>query len=664
MNSIGDSANCTAPSDPLPTATVSIDPNTALPQVTIDWTPVGGETNFDVLRNIVTTDAYLPIAQDVSVGPIIDRGVEAGMTYNYFVAAVDKTGCAVVSPGANILSVTVSEPDLRIASRTLTEVAGYSDGDGLIEPGERVSVSITLEERGGAAGATSVTATLTGTSSSSPVTNSGPVSFGSIAASSSAAGATSFEVFVGPSEPCGGSVQLTLVSTGNDGCWLDSFLIPLDGSGSCADSASAFVEVDPGSVTVTSSTGDADGIADNCETTTVSYDLRNNGSLSSGAASATVTTLDPGVTLSPSPSCSVADLGPGASTTCSFTFSLGGATSAGVPFTLTADSAANPAPSVLDITLPSESNQPSYTTLSYGFNGTFDGWGGMAWDVSNVRSSEGSHSVHSGSTTQNNICGRLTSPTFLLDPSATSTLSFDTFIDIEPITDQWYDRSNIHIIDVATGQHLEIAPSSGPAYNASGNVQVGLCHISNQDAWGGDLQGFNTATFDLSSLAGRQIRVEFNYETDEGDDREGIYIDDVILTNATDDVVPADPQSDACLLPEVSQPAAGVPFDVVELAGGVCEFSWEDLGPGLQYNIYSGTAGTWYDHGLTKVVCSGLGSGVTCNGTTCTYQQPAAGLPAGNRYFLVTATGFGNEGTSGFSTIPVERDPAQNTCAP
>jgi len=105
-------------------------------------------------------------------------------------------------------------------------------------------------------------------------------------------------------------------------------------------------------------------------------------------------------------------------------------------------------------------------------------------------------------------------------------------------------------------------------------------------------------------------------------------------------------------------------LDVDLLPGDLYRLTWQDLGQGYQYNIYAGGAGSYYSHGVPPLVCSGVGTGVTCDGTSCRYDQPGAGLPAGNLYFEVTAAGFGVEGPAGFASNGVEVDPARSTCQP
>jgi len=661
---IADSADCAPLADPLVSTVVDRDPVTGLPRVQIDWTPVGGATSFDVYRNTRAGDAFLPLAQNVSAGPVVDVGVQVGMTYRYFVAAARKSGCAAISPGANIVTLTVVPPELRVGSKLLSEAPGGSDGDGLIEPGERVLVQVGVQEVGGSSGASAVTGTVSGaTSTSSPIVSPGPVSFGTVPASGAAAADAPFEVFIGPSVPCNGKVHLTLALTGNEGCWIDGLDIPIAKvEEGCAASASAFVEVVPGSPTVVAGNGDADGIPDNCETTTVSYQLRNSGSLPSGPVLASVSTSQPGVTFVPRADCALADLGPGELSTCQFGFSLGGATSAGVPFTISANSSGNPALSRLDFTLAAELNPATFVTTLYNFEG-IQGWTLQKFALSLVHPYAGARSLHAGSTTTANICAVATSPALRLSPTTPSTLTLRVWGDIEPLTDQWYDRANIHVIDLDRNTHVAVTPAGFP-YQASGTPDGGLCHIPGQGGWAGYFPSWNLATFDLSPFQGHRIRVEVNYNSDEGDDRDGIYVDEMTITNSAPSSLPADAQGNSCGVPEVSARAAAVPLRVSRSAGDGFRWTWQDLGPAFQYSLYAGARETFYSHGANPLACQGRGAGVTCDGTSCGFDADAGSLPPGDLYFLVTATAYGTEGSAGFASNDIEREPAQSSCAP
>ncbi len=661
---LADTADCSPLSDPVVDAVVGRDPVNGLPVVTIDWTPVGGATTFDVYRNTRAGDAFLPLAQNVAAGPIVDSGVQVGITYRYFVAAVRKTGCATVSPGANVVTLAVVPPELRVGSKVLSESPGASDGDGLLEPGERVLVLVNLQEVGGAGAATGVTGALTSASPTfAPIFSGGPVSFGTVPAGGTAPGSGPFEVVLSPSIPCDSIVHLVLSVTGNEGCWLDGIDIPIPKvSAGCAVSASAFVEVVPGSPTVVGGTGDTDGIADNCETTTVAYQLRNLGTLSSGPVVSTVSTSQPGVTFVPRAECTFSDLGPGQVSACQFGFSLGSATSVGVPFTITASSAGNPAPSRLDFTLPAETNPSTFSTTLYNFEG-IQGWTLTRFTLSLAHPFAGVRSLKAGSTTTPNLCAVATSPALLLSPTASSTLTMQVWGDIEPLTDVWYDRANIHVVDLDTNTHVPITPTGFP-YQASGTPDGGLCHIPGQGGWAGSFPSWNLASFDLGPFQGHRIRIEVNYNSDEGDNRDGIFVDEMTITNSAPSAVPADLQGNTCAVPEVSAPAAAVAVRGVKIGEGLIRWSWQDLGPAFQYSFYAGDRGSFYSHGANPLVCQGRGAGVACDGTSCTYETVTGSLPEGDLYFLVTATGFGIEGTPGFATGGGERDAGQSTCAP
>ena len=659
---IADSANCVDPADPVVSATLERDAATGLPRAVIDWVPVGGATSFDVYRNTRAGDAFLPVAQNVTSGPLVDNGIQPGRTYRYFVAAVQRTGCAGISPGNNIVTLTAGDPELAVNSVAVAEAPSGADGDGRVEPGETARVQVTFRETAGIAAAHGVTASLSASDPAIAVQAGGPAVIGTVPAGSNSASIASFDIFLGPALACGGTARAVVGSSATEGCWQESILIPLNATAGCAPTASAYVQVVPGSVTVISSAGDADGAADNCETTTLRYTVQNTGSAPSGPVLVTAATSHAGVTFS-SPTCALASLGGGATAFCQLTFSLGSAGTAGIPFTLTATAANSPAPSVSTFTLGAETNPPVFATQTYGFEGSLQGWTGQQFGLSTARSFTGASSAHSGSTTQNNLCGKLLSPAFLVNSSGTSTLSFRLWGDIEPRTDQWYDRANVHIVDVDTNSATLVTPASGPAYNASGNPQGGLCHIPGENGWGGNVGSFTNVTFDLTAFLGRRIRVLINYNTDEGDDREGIYVDDVSLTNAALLPLPADAQSDICTVPEVSPPAAAIDLGVAQLPGDLYRFDWQDLGAGFAYSLYAGTIGAFYDHGGAALTCASGNAAVACDGTQCVVEHAGASIP-GSRYFLVTATGFGLEGTSGFASGGAERPAGQSSCQP
>ncbi len=53
---------------------------------------------------------------------------------------------------------------------------------------------------------------------------------------------------------------------------------------------------------------------------------------------------------------------------------------------------------------------------------------------------------------------------------------------------------------------------------------------------------------------------------------------------------------------------------------------------------------------------------MSCDGSVCSFT--AASLPAGQAYFVVTASRDGRQGPSGFTSAGLPRSPAQDTCPP
>jgi hypothetical protein len=313
--------------------------------------------------------------------------------------------------------------------------------------------------------------------------------------------------------------------------------------------------------------------------------------------------------------------------------------------------------------LPAEANPSAFGTLTYNFDTGLQGWTLKQFPVQFGGPYVSSpRSIHAGNTIAADTCAKAISPVVRLSPTSPSSLSMKVWAEIEPRSDAWYDRANVHLIDVEANEHFLLMPR-GFAYVASGNPHAGLCHIAGQEGWAGVTPAWNGATFDLSAWQGRLVQIEVNYSSDDGDNRAGIYVDDVSITNAAPGTVPADAQSDGCVVPEVSAPASPVPLRVSKAAFPTLLLAWQDLGPGYQYDVYAGSLGTFYNHGASPLSCLGSGADFVCDGSACDFTVQQAALPAANAYFLVTATAFGVEGTSGQATSG-ERDRDQNSCVP
>lgn len=655
---IADADNCVAPADPGATAVAEIGEG-GRPRVRIEWL-AEPDTAYHVLRRRFVTDMFLPVVSDVAEGPVLDQGVSAGEDWQYLVQAISSDGCAMPSAGDSLISLSVNVPELAVSLATLEELGG--DGDGLVEPGESASVFLSVTETGGLAGVADVSVALQSTDLFISMENGVPVALGNIAAGQSVESAVPFTLRVARDLPCGAAVDVQAVVTTAETCTASQVRLPV--ALSCDADGGAFVRPVPGSLQWVQDTGDGDGLADNCELSTYSYRLHNAGNAPSGAVTATVTPLDPRSPVLGGGTWSGPGLEPGASVSPFFTVDMSGWNGPDrAGFTIRSAATASPGPVTVDMEIQVEQDPPFYTTHTYDFDDGAQGWSASGFELSPVRSASGTQSFHGGDAATNWLCQSLSSPSFRLDPAGGSAVSMEVYVEIEPFSGGlWWDRANVHLVEEDTGRHVLLTPQSGLAYNAqtSSSLAGQLCHVDLDNGWAGSITptGFTTATFDLSAWSDRPVHLEVNYSSDGGDDREGIYVDDVVFTGAA--AVAADNQADGCAAAvEVSPPGSDVPL-MVSLEAPGARLAWEDLGAGFTYNIYSGTVGNFYDHGAVPLACAA--SAVSCDGITCTWLAPD--LPPGMAYYLVTATSGGRQGPSGFTHAGALRDPSADACVP
>ncbi len=652
---ITDSPNCAAPADPLLTAVLEPRPGAGGWQVRVDWSG-GGPGPFHVGRRWRAGDTFLPVAGPVTAGPVIDPAVAPGETLEYLVWAENGSSCWMVSPGLAPVTVTIAAPALDVVSVSAVEVGG--DGDGSVEPGETADLTVTLGETGGGAGVTGLQASLISLDRSLGVLDPGPVAYGSLPSGGSGAGAAAFRVALAPDAPCPGPVELRLVASADEGCWPLRGHLDL-GVGGCDAPGRPFVRPVAGSLAPVGDTGDGDGIPDNCELTSFSYRLVNAGTAPSGPFTAEVSSLQPQAAVRAGALFRHPGLAPGQEATALFTVDVAGAApSAPLSFSVLVDSPEG-GRVAQDLTAVAEEDPPTYGAILYDFESGGQGWitSGFTW--STARAASGARSFHAGSTSRSWLCSWLRSPRLRVAPGGGS-LDLQAYVDVESLSSAtWWDRANVHVIDLASGAHVPVAPVSGLLYNATGGIVGNICHIAQQGGWAGNLAPFAPASFDLTPWAGREIQIEINYASDGSVNREGIYVDDILLAGVS--LVPGDGQGDGCpLVPEVSPPGSPVPLAVTPDAGGAL-FTWEDLGPGHAYHLYAGATGSWYSHGATPLTCGS--AGVSCDGSVCSFT--AASLPAGQQaYFVVTASRDGRQGPSGFTSAGLPRSPGQDTCPP
>ena len=287
---------------------------------------------------------------------------------------------------------------------------------------------------------------------------------------------------------------------------------------------------------------------DNCELTTVTFDVNNNGigDLTNVRLESVTPVTHPGtfiVTALPEV------LAP-TTATCtnvagSFQFIPQGLTydgSTDLLFTVTADELGGDTRSALVHIEHTESDLSLVSAETFNFETDTNGWTTTSGTF--VRKTGGGAngtSAYMASSDQvDNSCDVVQSP--LISLSNTSTLTMRLRYDIEPPSGgQSFDRANFSIVNVGTGQRTVIVPSSGRPYQVPDGAANGTCGTTGQAGWNGQTPGYPTlwygATFDQNALnpggvfTGIPVRLEVNYGTDGAVAGHGFQFDEVTVTN-------------------------------------------------------------------------------------------------------------------------------------
>ena len=116
-----------------------------------------------------------------------------------------------------------------------------------------------------------------------------------------------------------------------------------------------------------------------------------------------------------------------------------------------------------------------------------------------------------------------------------------------------------------------------------------------------------------------------------------------------------------CAPPSVDDGGTGgAPLDIVRAGSGYM-LTWSAAAGATRYNIYRGTIGTWYSHGI--FTAAGLDGVDSCfePTTTATFDDPAPGT---SLYFLVASDNGIAESSLGETTPPLLRPYASPPCSP
>lgn len=278
---------------------------------------------------------------------------------------------------------------------------------------------------------------------------------------------------------------------------------------------------------------------------------------------------------------------------------------------------------------------PSVELFSDSFETDLSNWTVSAsWQRSTTYAHTGSYSVWSNNLNNRN-CDTITKATAVLIPSDAilPRLHFWTRYNIE----NGYDGG---IVQGSSNGTTWLKLTVIPDYPGSTNSSAKNCLGANpQPAFTGSNSTWTEYQVDLSSFAGGNFQVRFNYATDNSVANGGWYIDDVIIDRTTTCTTLSAPgkvinnltvnKSDSNILLTWQAP------------GGTCTVS--------SYGIYRGTlpfAG--YDHAY-----------LTCDNGPTSYADNNA---TSSYYYLVVPNNLNREGAYGFKSNGEDIPAAQNPC--
>lgn len=351
----------------------------------------------------------------------------------------------------------------------------------------------------------------------------------------------------------------------NDSCRSSASTCASIVAGGAPIQSAANLAIVPGSTVFTPQTGDSDQFLDNCERARISFRVQNTGSATltnvrivrvEAVSHPQITILSTSAPLTALAACNSGEL--------SFDLQADGLSfNDNVRFRvdLTANEfAAGEVRSDFFELGDAESDFAPQVSKTFHFDtpNDLEGWevvrGTFTQTPPGAPTSVGNH-LHS-TTAQNGACDEIRSP--LIRLTSTSTLSLQNQYNTEPplpaFGDQFYDRANVGIFDVATNQRTTVVPDGGRPYNASG--PNGACVTEGQRGWASEASpGETGADFAESSwspaklhetlnFVGRTTQIDVAYGTDPLLSGAGFSFDQVTITNF--DLQVPDAQSNDC----------------------------------------------------------------------------------------------------------------------
>jgi len=324
-------------------------------------------------------------------------------------------------------------------------------------------------------------------------------------------------------------------------------------TGTSSGPSLTFTEARPAVTAI--SGGDGDDFVDNCESATVGFSVRNDGStaLTNVRIASVVVESHPEIAVTDTPAIA-ASLSSCGEANGSFTFAAAGlAFNDTILFRLevTADEIApKTIPTTVRI-IAAESDFHPVASRTWSFPDDLEDWEVQQGTFAHNPGLGGDATLGylESSQLQDDTCDQVASP--LVRLSAGSTLSLYNQFAIEPGDPNalgFYDRANVGLQDLDAQTRSPMSPDGGRTYNASG--PNGACVTAGQPGWAGPGPGFLESTWSAGALnpggafIGRVVRLDVAYGTDPLFSLAGIQFDEVTLTDFQEQV--PDAQTDDC----------------------------------------------------------------------------------------------------------------------
>ena len=346
-------------------------------------------------------------------------------------------------------------------------------------------------------------------------------------------------------------------------------VIPKGPSNSCFGPASACdtvapaagpnLDIDTSSAALSFSSGDGDQFLDNCEQATMTFDVSNTGlgSLTNVRITGVTSPSHPSIVITTSFPAAVtpSTLAQGATGSGSFSFTADGLSfdeTVTFQVSVTADQISPTIKSAVLEVASVESDFVNFASKTFSFESGTEDWTVIEGTFNRTSSGGGAQGTtwyEASSANLDNQCDHIRSP--ILSLTGASTLSLWNQFDIEPIFNGsiWYDRANVGIYEVATGDRSSVDPDGGRLYNASGSN--GNCGTEGQNGWADDATTWGESTWSAAALgspnyAGQQIQLDIRYGTDFSLNGFGFHFDQVTVTDFNQQG--PDAQSDSCVV--------------------------------------------------------------------------------------------------------------------